>query len=276
MAGLDLEQLELIFYVLLGIIVFTLAVLITYVVVANRRERARLAEAYRVDSLAPRPALRVAGQVLALIRDEPGGPLQVEINRKRYKRFSEIGDRQLRRQVIEAAMELIQFTGVLGDGGLEPAPMEKTYHWREDVRESSQSELSRIRAPSSDDETDQKAAGDSADVEQQFLSLLAEMGQVHSGSGKASLANAMQVRWASRLTDQGRPHSFVEEIEAIIQRRIQWIPALARKELHIQPGPGGEIRFAFEGQEYDHLEDIPNLTARQVVRDAIEEWDETT
>jgi len=276
MAGLDLQQLELIFYVLLGVIAFTLAVLIVYVVVSNRRERAKLAEAYRVDSLAPRPALRVAGQILALLRDEPGEPLQVEINRKRYKRFSEIEDRQVRRQVIEAAMELIQFTGVLGNGEMELAPMEKTYNWREDIRESSQTELSRIHGPSTDDEQDQVPSKNSADVEERFLSLLAEMGRIPSGSDKPSLVNAIQARWASNLEDQGPPRTFVDEIDAIVQRRLQWISALAQKELHIQPGPSGEVRFTFEGKEYEHVDDIPNLTARQLVRDAIEEWDETT
>ncbi|MGC9333408.1 MAG: hypothetical protein ACP5JJ_04615 [Anaerolineae bacterium] len=276
MAGLDLQQLELIFYVLLGVIAFTLAVLIVYVVASNRRERAKLAEAYRLDSLAPRPALRVAGQILALLRDEPGEPLQVEINRKRYKLFSEIEDRQVRRQVIEAAMELIQFTGVLGNGEMELAPMEKTYHWREDIRDGSKTELSRIHDPNTDDEQDDVPSQNSADVEEQFLSLLAEMGRVPSSSEKPSLVNAIQARWLSNLEDQGPPRTFIDEIDAIVQRRLQWIPALAQKELHIQPGPSGEVRFTFEGKEYEHVDDIPNLTACQVVRDAIEEWDETT
>ena len=68
----------------------------------------------------------------------------------------------------------------------------------------------------------------------------------------------------------------MEDIEDIIQRRIQLIPALAQKQLHVEPGPGGEVRFIFEGQAYQRLDDIPNLTARDVVRDAIQEWDETT
>jgi hypothetical protein len=78
------------------------------------------------------------------------------------------------------------------------------------------------------------------------------------------------------VAGQGPPRSFVEDIEAIVQRRIQLIPALAQKQLHVEPGPGGEVRFIFEGREYQRLDDIPNLTARDVVRDSIQEWDETT
>lgn len=276
MAGLDLQQLELIFYVLLGVIGFTLAVLIIYVVVSNARERAKLAQAYELDSLSPRPALRVAGQILALIREEAGQPLQVEIQGKRYKRLSDIEDQQVRRQVIESAMELIQFTGVLGGGELAPAPLEKTYSWREDIREGSQVELSRIRVSTPDAEREQDLPLDRADVEEQFLSLLAAMGQAPSAAEKPSLVNAIQARWSSKAADGGPPRSFVEDIEAIVQRRIQLIPALAQKQLHVEPGPGGDVRFIFEGEVYERLDDVPNLTARDVVRDAIQEWDETT
>jgi hypothetical protein len=44
--------------------------------------------------------------------------------------------------------------------------------------------------------------------------------------------------------------------------------------LHVRPGSGGEVLFTFEGQEYKKLDDIPNLTARQVIKEAIQEWDE--
>ena len=276
MAGLDLQQLELIFYVLLGVIGFILAVLIIYVVVSNARERAKLAQAYELDSLAPRPALRVAGQILALVRDEAGQPLQVEIQGKRYKRLSEIEDQQVKRQIIESAMELIQFTGVLGGGELAPAPLEKTYSWREDIRESSQAELSRISVSVPGDEESENPPEDRAGIEEQFLSLLTAMGQAPSAGERPGLVNTIQARWSSRAVDQGPPRSFLEDIEAIVQRRIQLIPALAHKQLHVEPGPGGEVRFIFEGQAYERLDDIPNLTARDVVTDAIQEWDETT
>ncbi|MFN2290908.1 MAG: hypothetical protein ACK2UC_06950 [Anaerolineae bacterium] len=276
MAGLDLQQLETIFYVLLGVIGFTLAVLIIYVVVSNARERAKLAQAYELDSLSPRPALRVAGQILALIREEAGQPLQVEIQGNRYERLSDIEDQQIRRQVIESALELIQFTGVLGGVEVAPAPLEKTYSWREDIRESSQAELSRIRESPPGDADDESHTEARENVEEQFLSLLAAMGQAPSAAERPSLVNALQARWSAKAADQGPPRSFVEDIEGIVQRRIQLIPALAQKQLHVEPGPGGEVRFIFEGQAYERLDDIPNLTARDVVRDSIQEWDETT
>jgi hypothetical protein len=54
------------------------------------------------------------------------------------------------------------------------------------------------------------------------------------------------------------------------------VPALVGRGMHVQSGPSGQVIFVFEGQEYENLEDVPNLTARQLIQDAIREWDETT
>jgi 1,4-alpha-glucan branching enzyme len=35
------------------------------------------------------------------------------------------------------------------------------------------------------------------------------------------------------------------------------------------------VFFTFDGVRYDNVEDIPNTTARQLVQDAIKEWEET-
>jgi hypothetical protein len=34
------------------------------------------------------------------------------------------------------------------------------------------------------------------------------------------------------------------------------------------------VRFVFEGREYEELDDVPNMTAQQLIRDAIQEWEE--
>ena len=66
----------------------------------------------------------------------------------------------------------------------------------------------------------------------------------------------------------------VDEIEAIVQRKIHTTPALRARDLHVRLGARGSVCFVFEGVEYESLEDMPNLTAQQLVRDAITEWDE--
>jgi len=280
MQGFDLQQLELIFYLLLGLIFLTLGGLITYVVVANRREREKLAHTYEMESLVPRPALQVTGQILSLVREESGGPLLVEIGGRRYRRMEQIQEKQLRRQVVDAAMELVWFTGALGGGEVDPMPVEETHNWREDVRQGSTSELHRIRsapAPGTGEQAAPPGTGPAADGgvgEWHFA--LDGMDQAPPSPETPTLVSALQRRWAPKLPEREEPHTFVDQIDSIVQRRIQLIPALANRELHVRPGLDGSVRFVFEGQEYESLDDLPNLTARQVVKDAIQEWDETT
>jgi hypothetical protein len=138
MEQIGLQQLQALIFLFVGLVVVTLVALIAYVVFANRRQRAKVAQVYEED-VGLGPARQATGQVLALVREEAGEGLQVEINGIRYRSLAAIEDLQIRRQVVESAMELIQFTGVLGPAVVAPASLEKTYSWREDLRESSQS-----------------------------------------------------------------------------------------------------------------------------------------
>ena len=272
MENLDLQQLKILFFVLIGIIFVTLVALVVYVIIANRRERAKLAQTYEEAKLAPRSELQVTGRFLSLVRDQAGEPLQVEVGGTKYRALADIKDAQVKRQVVTAAMELIQFTGVLGDDVRMPAPIEKTHSWREDLREGSQEELKRIQTTPAEQEVPPAPK----EIEERFLSLLAEIGQPVPTPEKPSILGAVRQRMASKTSDSDQHRTFVDDIEAIVQRRVQLIPALARRDLHVRPGPGGTVCFVFEGQEYDSLEQVPNLTARQLIKDAIQEWDETT
>jgi hypothetical protein len=273
MGQIDPQLLERLLYIFIGLIALIIIALVVYLILSGRQIRAA-AEARRREAQIPiRASLEMVGQILSLVRVEAGGPLEVEIDGVRYRRLSDVADPQIKRRIVDAAMELIQFTGVLGIGAIEPAPIEKTETWREDLRQGSQSELQQTRAAP-------PGAGSppqtSAEVEEQFLSMLAEMGQPPPQPEKPGVISAVRQRMAPKLPEPERPRTFVDEIEEIVQRRLPLIPALAGRGLHIRPGQAGKVLFLFDGQEYDNVDDIPNLTARQLVKDAIREWDETT
>jgi hypothetical protein len=275
MQALDLRQLGLLFYVLLGLVFTVLIILIAYVVIANRRQRAELVEAYEVDRLSPRPALRVTGQILSIVRDQVGEPVKVEISGVKYRSLSEIENPVLRRQVLDAALELIQFTGVLGQDPAMPARLAEATNWREDVRERSEGKLKQIQADSAVPATQAPLAPVNEEVEDQFLRLLEDMGQTRQARERPSVAGSIQQRLTAKPTGPDQPRSFVDEIEDIVQRRIRLIPALIGRDLHIRLDHAESVCFTFEGKEYKNLEDVPNLTARQLVKDAIQEWEES-
>ena len=85
--------------------------------------------------------------------------------------------------------------------------------------------------------------------------------------------SAQRIPSQSRFMDLSRVGDRPEDI---IQRRVQLIPALVGRDLHVRLDAGGSVRFAFQGQEYENLDELPNMTARQLIRDAIQEWEETT
>ncbi len=141
MENLGLQQLEWLFIALVGLVFASLVALALYVVLANRRQRAKMAQADESEKITPRPALQMTGQVLSLVRDGEGETLKVEVQGVKYRRLAEIKDPQIKRQVVDAALELIHFTGVLGEGAVSPVPIEKTHRWREDLRKESQAEI---------------------------------------------------------------------------------------------------------------------------------------
>lgn len=272
MANLELQQLERLLYVFVGVVFLILIGLVVYTVVAGRRKAAKRA-LYGEDDVVLRPTHLVVGQVLSLVRDEPGEQLKVEVGGTKYSSLAEVKDSQTKRQVVEAAMELIQFTGVLGQEAVSPAPVDRTETWREDMREESQTELQQAHHASMKEESLPTAP---PEVEEQFLNLLAEMGQAPAQSDRPGLVDSIQHRLMPKSLEAGQPRTFVDDIEDIVQRRILLIPALVGRELHVRPGPGGKVLFVFDGQEYQNVDDVPNLTARQLIQDSIREWDETT
>jgi hypothetical protein len=276
MQALDLQQLGLLFYLLLGLIFLILIVLIVYVVIANRQQRARLARAHEEDRQSPRSFQHVTGQILSLVRDQSGEPLQVEIEGVKYRSLAEIKDPGARRKVMDAALELIRFTGVLGQDPLVPARREQTNHWREDVRKRSEEELKQIRAGSAEPAVQAQLPPVTKEAEEQFLSLLEESAPTRPAPDRPTLLGSIQGRMRAKPSEPVQLPSFVDDIEDILQRRIHMVPALIGRDLHVRLDQTDSVYFAFEGKEYPDLEDVPNLTARQLIKDAIEEWEETS
>ena len=275
MDRLDVQQLQLLLYAFVGLTALTLIGLVAYVVVSVRRRDREASQALaEMEDLVVRPSLMVVGQVLALVRDEPGEPLQVEVEGTKYRSLAEVEDPDIRRQILDAALEFIQFTGVLGDERLPLAPLGETESWREDMREGSHAELDRaLHGPAEQVPPPPPPAPE--EVEERFLGLLAEMGQPDEQPARPGLVSSIQQTLQPRPPEPDLPRSFVDDIEDIVQRRLPLIPALAGRGLHVHSAPGGKVLFLFEGQEYHSIQEIPNLTARQVIREAIREWEET-
>jgi len=275
MTQIDLAQMEKLLYLFVGVVVLTLVGLIGYVAVASRRKKAKTTARAETDS-ALQPPLPVNGGVMCLVRDEVDGALQVDLEGVRYRSLAEVQEIEVKRKIVGLAMDLVRFTGVLGQGSLEPASLAQTHTWRESLRQGSQEELQRARSLSAASGGGLRPPPAPEEVEEQFLSLLTELGGTLTQLERPNLVDSIQRRLQPKPLESDRPRTFVDDIDAIVQRRVQLIPALQGRGLHVRPGPAGKVLFVFEGREYQNVDAVPNLTARQLVKDAIQEWDETT
>jgi hypothetical protein len=252
---MDITGLRLLLYALVGLLAVTVVGLTFYLSRSARRVRRQREALVRGefetalfdDEPQERPALR-------LVEDRTTGRLAVEVMGQRYHRLSEIEDDGLRRRVMLAAAEMVEFTGVLGDVEPKLMPPEEAVHWREDLRRA---------IPRSD--ADQTAA---------FLQAAArQAGQEELTP--VTLASSLQRALRGTKPDSPEELSLVDEIDQIVQRRLSLTRGLQGRTLHLRRSDGEQIVFEFDGVEYSSIDDIPNHTARLLIQDSIREWEET-
>ncbi len=71
------------------------------------------------------------------------------------------------------------------------------------------------------------------------------------------------------------PHTFVDVINQIVQRRLANLPAadpLHARSVRLRSHPSGAVEFLIDGHSYRQLNDIADPAARLFIRAAIEEW----
>ena len=65
---------------------------------------------------------------------------------------------------------------------------------------------------------------------------------------------------------------FAEQIEDIIHSKIATRPECASYKVDLGTGPTGELQFWVNNQAYNSIEAIPFEPLRQVIQEAIQEW----
>jgi hypothetical protein len=67
---------------------------------------------------------------------------------------------------------------------------------------------------------------------------------------------------------------FVEQIEDIVRARLGEDPALASLEVDFGTAADGGLEVWVEGERYSDIDQIPNVRLREVVRQAVESWNQ--
>lgn len=233
------------------------------------------------EKVAGRPGEEEAGrrasaapvEMLCLLRDRATGALVVEVEGQRYRALREIKDGQVGRRVLQAAADLVRFTGViqLRDQPASP-PAAKSTPAASPIAPSMLDleqvpPVPRTPAPPS--------------VEKEFLESLFQHERPKKEPQKPSLSpieffrRSFAARRAARVQGAMPSRSFVEEIEEILQRFIRTYPSFIGKEVHVGTGSGDGIRIRVENEFYDTPDDIPDPEIRGILKAAIQEWEKS-
>jgi hypothetical protein len=77
---------------------------------------------------------------------------------------------------------------------------------------------------------------------------------------------------AARPAAPRRPTSMVEQINEILDRKLLERPQLKRG-VRLSEGPGGAIKVYIGIDSYNAIDDVPDADVRQLIRDAVAEWE---
>lgn len=183
------------------------------------------------------PALAGEKELLRVSRTEKG-ELVIFVQGHRRRRLQEITNPQTGRETIEAIKAVMTFSK----------------DWLPSIRQQA--------APStspSETSTDQET----------FLKQLRQTPPPLSEKPPGLLA-PLQRQTSSNLLD---PLHLVDEIDELVQQRLQARPDLAGRHVRLTSGPAGGLLVYVDQQAFDTVDDVSDPQIRTLIRDAIHEWE---
>lgn len=193
-------------------------------------------------------------EVMRVIRTPPMGSLVVQAGGKRLKQLSSAGDEKLRRRILAAIGELIDFAGgydALVREGVAPA-----------LPTGIQQSPSTTEA--GDDLTKQQAA---------FLNQLERELKANSVVDTQDLIGAPSEHPVGQEATTESGMNLVAEIDHILQRHVAADEQLAGRHIHLRQAPGEMLQIVVDGHVYEHPNEVEDASVRRVLRQALRDWE---
>ncbi|MDX1614201.1 MAG: hypothetical protein R3300_07810 [Candidatus Promineifilaceae bacterium] len=195
-------------------------------------------------------------EIMRVIRIPPRGELVVQVGEKRYARLAEVDDQRLRNLLEAAIGELIVFADgyeALIRAGVAP-PL------------------------AADVESDAPAAPDSMEARRQaFLRSLEQEGPAEPSARPAAPSSApsgLSALWRREpQVDEPPTLDLVAQIDAVLQRHLAQNEQLSQRQIRLEEDPRGGLRIRVGATAYRRPEDIPEPAVRQVIQQALKEWE---
>jgi hypothetical protein len=171
-------------------------------------------------------------EVMRVLRDAQAGSLLVEIGGQRFARINDIKDQARGMRVVEAVLDLQRFVGL---DVIAPLAAQQA------AQPPPRSEPEPLMRPS--------------------LNPIKQMMILKDRELKKS-----------REKDASPPGSIVEEIEAILVKRLVGSPFEGRS-IHMRPGLHGGAHIDVDGHGYESIEDIADPVVKDFLKTVIAEWE---
>jgi hypothetical protein len=92
------------------------------------------------------------------------------------------------------------------------------------------------------------------------------------GTDRTSSVRPAPAETPTKRAAPPRPASMVEQINAILEKRLQERPELSRG-IRLAEGPGGAIKVYVGIDSYNGIDDVPGAEIRELIREAVAEWE---
>jgi len=210
-------------------------------------------------------------EMMRVLRDEDTGAIVVEVEGRQYRQLVEIQDGRIGNLVLEAIADLIKFTGGIVRGQWAAAsvtpvvPTREMPHQPQVVEPASPPRSVAVEPPLSDEE-------------EAFLQRLREgdlqVGQTPAREARPSITGFLRRRRPQAAAEEAEAGgTFIDEIEAILQRMISTAPTPLGEEVHVRTGPDGGLQIQVGGRYFSSADEVPDPAIRDLIRAAVKEWE---
>jgi hypothetical protein len=206
-------------------------------------------------------------EIMRVLRDEDTGDIVVEVEGHRYRQLVEIRDGRIGNQVLEAIADLIKFTGGIVRGQWAATPVVPT------VESPPQPQIAEPASPP----RAVAAEPSGTDEEEAFLQRLRE-GELQVGETPSREAQPRRGFFGRRkpqaaAEETGIGGTFIDEIEAILQRMIRTAPTPPGQEVHVGTGPNGGLQIQVGLRYFSSADEVPDPAIRDLIKAAVKEWE---
>lgn len=213
------------------------------------------------------------GEVMRVIRDPEAGRIMVEIDGQRYTHIREIRDAQVGRRVLWAVADLLRFTGGMA---ANPQALKSIPPPEEAAMPQPATEImaqSRQVEPPPAFERPPLSTPPPPAVLPSPAPASTPVSEPVPGANVGQTLTSFFRRGFQPSTTTTQPSSFIDQIEAILQRRITDLPQPPPFGVHVQTAPDGTLEIKVDRRIYNSPADVPDPHIRQLIQDAVAEWE---